>query len=629
MAATALSAQAIRAMRDPRALASLITPAFREQMRAALDTEYALAAAMTDDVFWGYDQAWLTLGAPAFVNMSRPGQGGGGGQNMSWNNNQFWSLAQACDRGLFTLVMFQQRRYIAAQIRLRAHLERVPQWQVADGLDVLAQEGGDVRRACGGVQPKTMAREWAEWCQHALALIGVARWASNFTWSDSSKTCGDIIYRLDAQPITLAYDTGCRYSPDCSSDIYGVPRLGYVAGQADNGIRRWEAAADVVRHPKVTPTLVAAATAGWQIRWDERRERAALRSGTGVPFSFSDLPFSIAPRALGLHASSRTPGAMPQIPQSVEGFHAAWASNAFADYPPFLEKPAGWNSNATTGDWLYAYFLEHPTGLPGFAEQVAQREKTGCWYWKYAPIDTGGGASGLATNQAHPVPASEWLIWNIIAKARDIVAMSFGDMIIQGFANLERAVLGIPIEFRGSLEGSVATIRSAATALRAQDGATVGGAFASVAAAAAAINPIAGIVVGVIGALVSALVTFSIEIGLARGSNPPALQAPAMRVAPPTAQGDDRCWINPGEIEALEAYRARVATPYAEAAVRSGGDPGRLFDIVPQVRGEQYCRANPQDPACQQQAAGFPWKKWLAGAGGTAAGVALIKIIGG
>lgn len=617
---TQLSAQAIRAMRDPARLAALITPDVRAHLRSALNSEYSLAAAMPDDVFWGYDAAWKTLGATTLEDVRREGIAGGGGRNMTWNNNQFWMIGQQCSQTLFSMILYQQRRYIAAQIRLREHLARVPQWQVADGLDAMAGvTGGDVRRACGGVHPKDAAEAWAMWCEHALALIGVARWASNFTWSDTSKTCGDITYRLDAQPTVGAYDTGCRYVPDCASDAYGVTRLGYVAGRATNGVLRWEAAADAVRHPKMTAALVAAAQAGWQIRWDRRRDEALKRSGTSVPFNFSDLPFSIAPRALGLHSSSRSPGT-PQIPENAGAFSAGWSPGVFVDYPPFLEKPTGWAGNASVGDWLYAYFLEHPTGAPGFAEQRAQREKTGCWYWKYAPIDTGGGASGIATNQAHPVPASEWLIWNIIAKARDIVAMPFGDMIIQGFGNLERAIGGIPPEFRGSLDDVASAVRAAANTVRMEQGAVVGGAFAAAAGAGAAINPVVGIVIGILGTLTAALVSFSVEIGWARSTNPPALQFPALRVAPPSVQGDDRCWINPGAGESLNAYDARVAAPYAEAARRTGGDPAAMFDEIARIRTEQYCAANPADPRCQLQPAAVPWLKYIVGAAGAVGG---------
>jgi hypothetical protein len=606
-----------------------VTPAMREAMRALLDAEYAAARAMGDDVFWGYDSAWLGLGSPELVDVRRAGAGGGGGANMSWNNNQFWKLAQECDRGLFTLVMYQQRRYIAAQIRIARHLANVPQLEVLLGLDKMPSLS-NVREACSGVHPKDRAQDWAYWCEEAVRLIGAARWASNFTWSDSSRTCGDATYRIDAQPIVGPYDTGCRYQPDCATDPYGVPRLGYVAGKAPDGIARWEG---ITRpQPSAQLELVNAARA-WPISWDAQRERAERqRMGQGLPWGFgASWPVSISPSVLGLHSSSRTVGQPLSIPQGAQAFNGAWAGGSMrGTWPPFLQPDEG----EGLGDRLFALFLENPAGsaiddAEGYVRARNLRERTGCWYWKYEA--SSGGASGIATNLAYPVPASELVIWRLVAQLRDILALPFGQVVIDGFTNLDRAVQGIPVEFRGNLDAVAAQVRSAANAVRAEQADVIGGAFSAAGAGAAAINPVAGIVVGLMGALTSALVRFSIDIGLARGSNPPALQMPAARVAPPTISGDDRCWVNPGELEALEQYRARVTAPYAEAAQRSGGDPGRLFDIIPEVRFQQFCQQNPGAPECQVQppATSSPWAKYLLGVGGSAAGYLAIKLLGG
>lgn len=605
-----------------------VTPALRDAALRVLDAEYAAAAAMTDEVFWSYDSAWLALGAPELVNARRMGGTGGGGQNMSWNNNQFWKLAQQCDRGLFTLVMYQQRRYMAAQIRIRQHLLRVPQPEVAAGFDAMLS-AQNVRQACAGVHPKDRAQDWAYWCEEAVRLIGAARWASNFTWSDSTDTCGDYGYRLDAQPIVGPYDTGCRYLPDCATDAYGVARVGYVAGRAPDGIARWQSIASST--PTARAEQVEAARA-WPVRWDAQRELAERqRQGLGLPFGFKGAwPISISPTVLGLHVSSRVWQPQTAIPTGSQAFNGAWSGGTMrGTWPPFLQPASG----EGLGDRLFALFLENPAGTAvdnaeAYVRAKNLRERTGLWYWKYEV--SGGGPSGIATNLAYPAPASELVIWRLMAHMRDILAMPFGQVVIDGFTNLDRAVQGIPPEFRGNLEQSASAVRSAANAVRAEQAATVGAAFAAAAGGAAAINPIAGIVVGLLGSLTSALVGFSIDIGLARGSNPPALQAPALRVAPPTATGDDRCWVNPGELEALEQYRARVTAPYAEAAQRSGGNAGALFDLIPQVRTEQFCRQNLDHPACQAPPAPpFSWSKWLAGAGGIAAGFALIKLLGG
>jgi hypothetical protein len=624
VAANVLSQNVVqRITRNVAVSSNLVRPETREALLGALDAEYAAARQMTDDVFWGYDSAWLGLGAPELVDGRRAGAGGGGGANMSWNNNQFWRLAQQCDRGLFTLVMYQQRRYMAAQIRIARHLANVPQIEVLQGFDRMASSN-NVRAACMGVEVKTKAREWAYWCEEAVRLIGAARWASNFTWSDTSRTCGDSTYRLDAQPIVGPYDPGCRYRPDCSSDRFGVPRLGYVAGKSPNGIARWEAIAKMA--PQTRANIVDAARS-----WEIRQASPVLPfgyTGVGSADAGNPWPISISPYVLGLHQSSRSWALGQIIPQGSQAFNGRWGSNAVHPdgSPRFLRRAA--SADPTMGDLLFAYFLEIPENNEAYLAQKALRDETGNFYWKYAP--SGGGASGVATSLAHPVPGSEMIIWWLVALMRDIAAMPFGQVVIDGFANLDRAVQGIPVELRGNLDEIASRVRSAAAAVRQEQAAIIGGAFTAVAGGAAAINPIAGLIVGLIGSLATALVAFSLDIGLARGSNPPALQAPALRVAPTSLTGDDRCLVNPGELETLASYQTRVTTPYAEAARASGGDAGAMFDLIPQVRTAQYCAQNPTDPRCQAAAAPGPsWPKWLAGAGGTAAGVALIKVLGG
>jgi len=573
--------------------------------RAALQQvsygEQAAARAMTDEVFWSYDRSWFERGAPTFVDMRQAGACGGGGCNMSWNNSQYWSLAQACDRGVFSLIMFQQRRYIAAQLRIARHLLAVPQPEIVRGFDRRSESPEiGVREACGGVEVKTKAVEWAYWCEEALRLIGVARWASNFSWSDGSKTCGDMSYRPDVNPIVGSYETGCRYAPDCSADKNGVPRLGYIAGKAINGIAQWERVTANVSFPSMQPARIEAARAGFQ--WPDARLRQfqGIVSIDGrVPFGFgSRWPLSVAPIVLGLHKETHpgvVAGAPVVIPTDSQAFNGYWSALAVG-WPPFLERPA--NLGGSVGDWLLALFLEQPTGRPGLAEQLPLREQTGCWFWKHEDRGFSIAADGIARGQAHSIPGSEIIIWRLIAHLRDIASLDFGTLIIDGFSNLSRAIEGIPAAFRGVPEATVASIRQATqTVVNAQAGA-VSGAFAIAGTGAGLVNPLAAIVVAVLAALVDGLLRAWMDVGFARPSNPPMIQAPVMRVAPPTPEGDDRCWINPGATEALDAYKVRVADPFAEAARRASGDPGRLFDLVPEVRAEQFCQRNPTHPRC-------------------------------
>jgi len=588
------------------AAALRLTPAVTSALRAAVSQEAVAAASMSDDVFWGYDQAWLSTGAPTLDDRRKSGLCGGGGCNMTWDNNQFWSLAQACDRGVFSLVMFQQRRYMAAQLRLQRLLDLAPDRRILDGFDRYASSSSQgVRAACGGASPRERPTEWAAWCMDVLRVIGVLRWASNVTWSEGTAAAPDPLVTQRVTSYTGGA-AGCVYAPDCMSDAFGVPRLGYVAGLAPNGMARFEALTGfklwswrpiavpfgtTAYGPSSDAALLAAA-ASW------RPDPAPQRVGWGVPWS-------VAPKALGLHKSSLSfDWVTSAIPTGMDDFDAVLLPDAV--FPSLLRAPTAPGLFA----WLSALFAEE--GAP--SAQLEARERTGAW-WFMAKSNAG-------RDIALPTPASELIIWRVLAMLRDAVATSFGQAMVAAFQNVERAIDSLPEWAKSPALADVsAAMKSIFRAGQEQSATLMAGVFSAVGAVAAAINPIAGLVVSLVGALAVALTTFAMDLGIVRSGNPPALQFLAARQVAPVPGGEDRCWVNPGD-ETFALYKERVATPYAEAARRTGGDPSAMFDEIARVRAERAGLVPPASEAAPaSRGAG-----WLAAAGG-AAGFTLVRVL--
>lgn len=561
--------QAAAAMSPARLRAAVqalqISPATRTAMRQALEVEAAAAAAMPDDVFWGYDRVWVAMGAPTLEDVRKDGACGGGGCNMSWNNNQFWSLTQQCDRASFSLVMFQQRRYMAAQVRLQRLLDLAPDQRVLEGFDRFATQRGSVRDACQGAAVRDKPTEWAAWCVDVLKTIGVARWASNVTWSEGSVAIPD----LPADALALGRVTsktgdqpGCIYAPDCVSDAFGVPRYGYVSGKTPNGVLRYEA---VCGRRMYGWRPVETADTFRPRRDDEARTAASSwRPGDVLPRLVGEPLWSIAPKALGLHKSSRSfDWVTSSIPMGMDDFEPVILPEAA--FPSILRAP----QSRSAFDWLSALFAE----LDAPAEQFALRERTGAWWF-------------MGREYAYPSAAGELVVWHVLALLRDVLYTSFGAVLVQAFENLERAVNMLPPWARNqSLTDAVAAMRSVLRAEQEQAAATMGAVFGGVSSVVGAIVPVAGIVIALIGAIVTGLMAAALELGLLREGNPPALQFLVARQIPVSGT-EDRCWINPGS-ETYAAYNERVASVFAEAARRTGGDAARTFDEVERVRAER------------------------------------------
>lgn len=172
-----------------------MTPAQRAALDPLVARERAAAAAMTDEEFWGWDQQYSRAAGvvpPTLVDLTRQGQCGGGGCNPSFSTSQYWRANVACSAEVYGRVLFQYRRYLAAQMRLERLLANPPQaWpgqmyfndpQDADGCSTTAPT-----RPGGAAPLGTKAAEWADWCLEVLRLVAVAHWATGVRWCESDR----------------------------------------------------------------------------------------------------------------------------------------------------------------------------------------------------------------------------------------------------------------------------------------------------------------------------------------------------------------------------------------------------------------------------------------------------------
>lgn len=599
-----------------------VTPAMRDLARAILDAEFAAALAMTDDVFWGYDASWFTAPDKArLLDVKQPGMAGGGGRNQSLNNNQFWDVQEPCSRGLFALVLYQQRRYMAAQIRLAKLLRQAPQPEIIAGFDnYVANPARGVRAACSGVSTRDAADRWAAWIEDVLAVIGAAQWATNFTWSELPRSCADAAAPsaayIGARPVG-GNAPGCVYEPECLVDEYGVPMLGYIVGRSNKGLRALALMPGAPTSTFAGPVTRDDVSAGRLPNFMRGDYGAATSARVVSGASYALMPLSRAPRVLGLHRNDRlTPPFSVEVPTGLDAFRPAL--RASAALPNFLRQPTPGDVNSFLREAMLEWPNTFETDGAAYQDVLRLREQTGYWGWH----DRG--------KHFNTAIGSELLIWQVFAMAREITDTAFGQVIIDGFDNLDLTLKNIPVEWRtGPMASALAAISAAAAQIHNARAETVGAAMSGAAAVATAVLPIAGVIVGILGGLVTALTRFQMDLGLTRRANPPVLQAPAARVSSVGLEaGEDRCWVNPGPGESLEQYEARVTSTYRASARATGGNPAAMFDEIARQRMAAWCAANPGAPQCQPPRSSS-WGRWLAGAAGTTAGFALIKLLGG
>lgn len=172
-----------------------LDPTLIAQMSPYVARERALAAAMSDDEFWNWDRLYAAVPGvqpPTLVDPSQPGTCGGGGCGPSFANSQYWIANVACSADVFTRVLFQYRRYVAAQIRLAALMANPPQaWpgrmyfgdsQDSDGCSTTLPQ-----RPTGEMPLSTMASQWADWCMQVMRLVAVAHWATGVRWCEADR----------------------------------------------------------------------------------------------------------------------------------------------------------------------------------------------------------------------------------------------------------------------------------------------------------------------------------------------------------------------------------------------------------------------------------------------------------
>lgn len=616
-----------------------------------------MALVEDDTTFWGYDAFWLQSGTPRLTNLSTASSGGGGGRNVSFNNNQYWSLPHECSKELFSNVLFQPLRFAAAQVRLKRLLRRAPYPDLLRAIDRVigdparpiwhAINDGDVARE---IRPNTPERtaEWSSWCSDVLATIGVARWASGFTWSNlflAPRTISEWPINLEEFGGMIAGpdDNGNRYLPDLG-DGFGCPFVGYVSPTSDYHAKVVKAFVDRTSFVESRVQSIIGRSDVW--------ENGVVREHfvIGLPAGNIRLPrpdramngLSIAPKVLGLKRTDESHLAFdPVVPTSKDAFAAFYDPQAL--FMPRCLQLSGLNHNAAIPahdyfQWIAHLSLSRISALSDQQREIVRRERKhdaqqfkqlldlmadsglywGVWNWR-------GGFADLTEFWTPFVTAGPDLhILMLAAMAQDIVETNHAELVVRAFNDLEEAIAKFPRQFLGTASDSLDALRAQAKAtveLISGMIASVGGAIAQV---VSAINPYAGAIVAVIVTLTAVLVGFSLEIGIHRAKNPPVLPSIALRTVPKTGT-EDRCDINIGGRERVQDYFDRVARPFAEAARRSGGNLDRMFDLIPEVRAELFGGSGLEAPPARRQNSSMLPFLALGGAGLLAAMLAAKK----
>lgn len=220
----------------------MMTPATLASLDPYVRSEAAAARAMTDDEYWNWDRQY---GAPAGVvppalrDLTEQGSCGGGGCNPSFSNSQYWIANVACSADVYGRVLFQYRRYLAAQIRLTSLLNNPPQaWPgrmyFADTQDADGASTTLPKRPAGEQPLSTKAAEWASWCVEVMRHVAVAHWASGVRWCEGDRA--PQVYggfgnsgRIWATPESYGYARQSNLEPDPTRSLTPA-EVGTVAG---------------------------------------------------------------------------------------------------------------------------------------------------------------------------------------------------------------------------------------------------------------------------------------------------------------------------------------------------------------------------------------------------------------
>lgn len=634
----------------------------------------AAALAMPDAQFYGWDaQLGIT---PEAVNLSQGGSCGGGSCNDSFANTQFWNMRVACSAEVYTRVLFQWSRYVSAQARLERLLANPPQAWVRDMYFADTQDalGRSTRQPTPPGREMTFVKapHWADWCMEVARCIAIARWATNINWCTSERTpdfylgprsadgkrkvkatsaFGDPAERdaapaeigtvacargrdprgLDVASTDIAFGT---FPPDEAWGVFGgFHPQGYFRGTSPRGAgpsrwtfgggdvpTRWaEANAGVNElHPSGSSDalrdLSRAALGGWYDSFDPYvpRDRA-----NGIRYTPTIIQFSNALRLRRGMNSGAGPFTMP---------------SSQADWDPVIAPSMMVSGGAFM--WPYGIRAPRPTTVRQmlvelFFEIVDRRTMP-----SGAMLDK---VKRCRAFQLHAMP-NDWLLptgvrqaWWLMGHAYDVVDTSFGTVVSNAFNNFLVAMNQIPEAYRTN--GPMATVAAARAVQQANLDAAfavtsaVASGIAGVGAAIVAAVPV-GTVVGIVLEVVAALVLLgavlaraAVDLGLVRMESPPILPQISIRSAGVVEDPTDACWLTTPQRSGGGGAAALVpkATAIRDVA-RTTEDPAAWYAHV-----QRAIAAGTQAPPTTTPTV----NKGVALAGGTIAGIALVKLLGG
>lgn len=621
------------------------------------DVAEILNLANDGNAFWGYDANWLTTGTPSLTNIWTPGAQGTDGHNVSFNNNQFWTLTQECTEDLFVNVIFQVNRYAAAQIRLKRLLRGAPEPALLQSIEAYlsADPTLSLETIASGQSPRPVIgprdagyESWKNWCLEVLHVIGAARWASGFSWSNlflEPKTVGT--WSIDASlfdgTIAGPDDDGNRYLPDLG-DAFGCPYIGYVSPVSNYhrkvvelikrraryiedraktlfGDQPWD-------HPFVKQHLLVGLLGGGPRAIRTKRPDLAMNG------------LAIAPKVLGLKRTTDSHLAFePVIPTTKADFEPFYNPVAIL-LPKFLAlKTTAPHALVSTEPSpnvpiSYSVYLNNLASAQRIVQGVIPREffgnptlnsaggwtrdqvnfvydllrsdiYWGVWEWRGGPADATYLASQFSTLGAtlHTLM--------VAALAQDIVETTHADLVVQAFADLENAILAFPPQFQGSAARSYRLIRAAADETVRGISQAISGIGSVALSVASAVSVYAAIAVAVVVVLTYVLVNWALDIGIIRAKNPPVLPSIAFRTVPRTS-GEERCDLNLGKDESLSHYYEETASIWAETARRYGGQLRDMFRAFPDIKrellGGSGLETDPPDPPKRtQNRSMLPW----------------------
>ncbi len=666
-------------------LNALNTPAARAAIAPVLTAEERAAREMTDAQFYGWDALLGITPPPVAVNLTEQGACGGGGCAESYDNAQYWNMNAACSREVMGAVLFQGRRYRAAQIRLERLMANPPQAWVremyfADTQDSL---GRSTRLPTPPARESTAAKatQWADWCMEVSRCIAIARWASNISWCNGERTPD---FYLGPLPPIGSPARGRRQVRTTSNFADPTSReaspgeLGTVAATKGRDPRQIDVASTDVALGTYPPDMAWAQFSGWHptgyfrgtsprgsmpSRWTFGGDvpiNDLLAGGDGLRRGVSEWHSSGSSDAL--RADSRAAFGSVQ-----DGFdpYAPVGIVDRQDYTPTMiqfsqilrlrrgnrsgagpfvlpSQRSDWDpviapSIKVGGGFLWPHGLRMPVSSSPRDALVAlfleARADT------YNPADAAhrpyvAAALKFQINSnfsqvggIHHLPTGLRQAWWLMAHAYDVIDHSIGHVVSNAFNNFLVGVNQIPNRFRIDTVGMSFARIGAENATRINEMITVAGSIAGAAIAlgAAALGaasiPVAGWVVGLVTAVIAALV------GLAALIASTALTNGLARLEPPPIMPPIVLRLagvdDPTDPCWLVTSTPEANVPRATAVRDTAVGSGDTMAWYEQIRDRIASGEMPPPPTAPTI------NKGVAAGAGVIAGLALFKILGG